>query len=525
MTDASGTTNYSSYDSRDRLKTKATPEGTLSYTYDAHGNVLTVASSNTNGASMTYTYDVLNRLASAKDNRVAAQGGPSTPTTYSYDAVGNLSGYIYPNTVKTQNVFDTLNRLTQTCEATSSPACSANQKLASYAYTLGYAGNRTNVLELGGRNAAYGYDNDYRLTSEAITGDPAGNNGTVSYTQYDAVGNRLQMTSTLSAVPGGSFSYDANDRLTTDLYDANGNTTSSAGISNTYDFENHMLMHGSLSLVYDGDGNRVSETVGGATTKYLVDTLNPTHLQQVLDEIVNGAVTRTYAYGLQRIDENQQISGTWTPSFYGYDGHGNVRFLSNTSGAATDSYDYDAFGMPIKTSGTTANTYLYSGERYDSSVALYDLRARYYSQATGRFWTRDPVEGGRCSPLTLNPYTYADDDPANEIDPLGQGAYAERLQLDRWVMFTVYTAATTLYYINKNPTSHGTVSCYCTLLNRWSSPSIRSGCFYGCGDCNPPSIEIAWIFCPPGSGLNKMCPYSVRITFYPGGNDGDSICQ
>ena len=65
MTDATGTTNYSSYDNRERLKTKATPEGTLSYTYDAHGNLLTLASSNANGASMTYTYDALNRLASA----------------------------------------------------------------------------------------------------------------------------------------------------------------------------------------------------------------------------------------------------------------------------------------------------------------------------------------------------------------------------------------------------------------------------------------------------------------------------
>jgi YD repeat-containing protein len=196
MTDASGTTNYPTYDNRDRLKTKATPEGTLGYTYDAHGNVLTIASSNANGASMTYTYDALNRLASATDNRLA-QGGPSTPATYSYDPAGNLSAYVYPNTVQTGNIVDPLNRLAQTCVATSSPACTASQKLSSYAYTLGAAGNRTNMLELGGRNVAYGYDNDYRLTSEAITGDPAGNNGTVNYTQYDAVGNRMQMSSTL----------------------------------------------------------------------------------------------------------------------------------------------------------------------------------------------------------------------------------------------------------------------------------------------------------------------------------------
>jgi len=29
------------------------------------------------------------------------------------------------------------------------------------------------------------------------------------------------------------------------------------GIANTYDFENRMLTHGAVSIVYDGDGNRV----------------------------------------------------------------------------------------------------------------------------------------------------------------------------------------------------------------------------------------------------------------------------
>ena len=104
--------------------------------------------------------------------------------------------------MQTGNLFDQQNRLTQTCSATSSPACLAGTKLASYTYTLGNAGNRKNVLELNSRNVGYGYDNDYRLTSEAITGDPGGNNGTVSYTNYDAVGNRTQMTSTLGAVDG-----------------------------------------------------------------------------------------------------------------------------------------------------------------------------------------------------------------------------------------------------------------------------------------------------------------------------------
>jgi hypothetical protein len=56
-------------------------------------------------------------------------------------------------------------------------------------------------LELNSRNVAYGYDNDYRLASEAITADPGGNNGTVNYI-YDTVGNRTQMTSTLKRIAG-----------------------------------------------------------------------------------------------------------------------------------------------------------------------------------------------------------------------------------------------------------------------------------------------------------------------------------
>jgi RHS repeat-associated protein len=123
-----------------------------------------------------------------------------------------------------------------------------------------------------------------------------------------------------------------------------------------------------------------------------------------MDELVNGSVTRTYAYGSNRISENQLVNGTWTPTFYGYDGHGNVRFLTSTSGAVTDSYDDDAFGMSIRTSGTTTNNFRYSGERYDSSIGLYDLRARYYNQATGRFWARDPADalvGFRLPTLTI----------------------------------------------------------------------------------------------------------------------------
>ena len=135
MSDATGTTNYG-YDLRDRLLTKASPFGTLTYTYDAAGNIQSLKSSNVGGAAMTYGYDALNRLASATD--------ASGVTTYSYDAVGNLSGYVYPNGVSTGYGYDPLNRLTNmqsTC-ATGTGCGVLGSPVASYAYTLGAAGNR-----------------------------------------------------------------------------------------------------------------------------------------------------------------------------------------------------------------------------------------------------------------------------------------------------------------------------------------------------------------------------------------------
>ena len=176
---------------------------------------------------------------------------------------------------------------------------------------------------LTGSSVANDYDNDYHLQSETIASDPGGNNGAETYT-YDAVGNRKTINSTIPSLAGAnSYTYDANDRLSIDTYD---NAILSLGITDTYDFENHMLTRGAVAMAYDGDGNRVSETAAGVTTKYLVDTLNPTGYSQVLDELVSGAVTKTYTDGMQRISENQLSGSTWTPTFYGYDGHGNVRF-------------------------------------------------------------------------------------------------------------------------------------------------------------------------------------------------------
>jgi RHS repeat-associated protein len=405
MTDTSGITNYT-YDARDRLTKKATPEGTLTYTYDLGGNLKSIRSSNTNGTSVDYAYDADNRLSSVRDNRLA-----TGTTTYSYDNVGSLERYLYPNGIQTNYSYNTLNRLTNV------GIVHAGSTLANYAYQLGPAGNRTQVNEFGGRQVNYSYDSLYRLKSETIANDPAGVNGVIGY-RYDPVGNRLQRTSTVGPVSPATSTYDAADRLGSDTYDANGNTTVSGGKSYAYDFENRLKSQnsGQVSIEYDGDGNRISKTVGGITTQYLVDDRNLTGYAQVLEELSSSSIQRVYTYGLNRISQSQ-TSGT---TFYGYDGQGSVRLLMDSTGAATDRYDYDGFGNLTSQVGTTPNVFLYSGEQNDPTLGFYYLRARYMNPAGGRFSTADSYVGNPFDPCSLHRYTYAAGNPITNRDPSGQ---------------------------------------------------------------------------------------------------------
>ena len=417
MTDQSGTTTYG-YDSMDRLSSKATPEGTLSYTYDAAGNLQSMQSNHVNGVSVTYGYDSLNRLGSVTDARLTGSG----MTNYTYDNANNVGSVTYPNGVAAQFTYDTLNRV---MGLTSQPA--------SYSYQRGPTGNLTSATEQNGRTENWTYDGIYRLTGDTITLASSGHNGSVNYS-LDPVGNRLSDTSTLEGISAGSWGFNSDDEVSTESYDANGNVTATGGKTFTYDSENHMMTMSatgtSVAMVYDGDGNRVGKTVNGVTTYYLVDDLNPTGYPQVVEELNSaGTVERQYTYGLQRIDEDQIVNGSWTASYYGYDGGGSVRQLTNSAGSVTDTYEYDAFGNALQTSGSTPNNYLYRGEQYDSDLGLYYLRARYYNPSTGRFMSRDPEDHPLTDIRELHKYLYVGGDPVNWADPTGRSAYEVGFQL------------------------------------------------------------------------------------------------
>ena len=125
--------------------------------------------------------------------------------------------------------------------------------------------------------------------------------------------------------------------------------------------------------------------MNGVTVKYLVDPQNPTGYAQVVQESMSGSnsanreLNHVYVYGLERISQLRSylINGTnhTQTSYYVHDGHGSTRGLTNPSAAVTDTYDYDAFGNLLHSTGTTFNEFLFAGEQFDSDLNLYYNRS------------------------------------------------------------------------------------------------------------------------------------------------------
>lgn len=59
---------------------------------------------------------------------------------------------------------------------------------------------------------------------------------------------------------------------TTITYDLNGNILSDGSSTNTWGRANRLRSVGTTQYRYDGDSNRISQTVGGTATKYLLGT-------------------------------------------------------------------------------------------------------------------------------------------------------------------------------------------------------------------------------------------------------------
>ncbi|MCC1498310.1 RHS repeat-associated core domain-containing protein, partial [Alcanivorax sp. 1008] len=400
------------YDQQDRLTRETKPDGSvLEYSYDLNGNKTSVTVTPAGGSARTvnYSYDALNRLATATDEHGT--------TTYTYTPAGSRASVTQANGVTTSYSYDSLNRLTQLASRASNGTV-----LQQFDYTLDASGRRTRIEEHNGRVSAYVYDDLYRLVEEVIS-DPVNGNHQSLY-QYDMVGNRTQAT--VNGVTT-SYSYDANDRIlsqgdTTYSYDANGNTLTESSSSGTttysWDARNRLIEattpNSTLLFDYDINGIRTSRSENGITTNFVVD--HNQQYAQVLAEMEAGTTTKQYTYGDDLLSQSE---GAGQERFFLYDGLGTTRALADGSEAVTDTYVYEAFGELLASTGSSDNAYRYTGEQYDSGLDQYYLRARYYDHGVGRFTQMDSWKGRIGNPITLHKYLYTHANPVNGTDPTG----------------------------------------------------------------------------------------------------------
>jgi len=61
----------------------------------------------------------------------------------------------------------------------------------------------------------------------------------------------------------------------------------------------------------------------------------------------------------------------------------------------------------------------FNAEWYDAATGMQNLRARQYEPAMNRFSQKDKLQGNASTPLSLNRYTYVQNNPVRYADPSG----------------------------------------------------------------------------------------------------------
>jgi YD repeat-containing protein len=318
--------------------------------YNAHGQPLTIVDAN--GLTTNLGYDSRQRLTSR------SVGGELT--TYDYDNAGQLIKVTLPDTSFLSYGYDAAHRLQ-----------SITDNLGNHIdYTLDAMGNRkkeevfdpANTLaqtrsrvfnnlnrlfqELGAQSqtTTYGYDNQGNLTS--VDGPLAGTADT-TVNAYDALNRLKQVTDPNNGVT--RYGYDGIDQLVS--------VTDPRNLATTYDIDGLANLNsqqspdtGATVNTYDTAGNLRTQTdAKSQVTTYAYDALN-----RVTSITFHDGSKHTYAYdqGAKGIGRLSSITET-NPSqqvtsliAYGYDLHGRTTSETRTIAgfAYTLGYGYDSSG-------------------------------------------------------------------------------------------------------------------------------------------------------------------------------------
>lgn len=438
------------YDGLNRVKAKSVSSiGIVSYTYDIIVNRTDIEqgltaemSQDPYGNITTKVYDKAGRLKNVID------GDASSGTlcaTYEYNPNGSRRSLTYENGSKAEYTYWENGLLKKLVNMDS-----LETVIDEYNYEYDEAQNMENKTEIINNvnkgTTTYQYDELNRLKNVSEQDGAR----IINYT-YDPAGNReteiIQMGTTRIE---SEYEYDGQDLLlsidtvekvngvvketyqTSYQYDDNGNMTeiwkdSTLERKYEYDVLNRMTAvknpDGSIIMesTYNGEGLRVSKTVGATTTEYLYEYRN------VVLEISNGQETGRNIYGTNLV--NRTVDQTDT-LYYLYNGRGDVTSLIDTTGTVEGTYYYDSFGNILERTGNVDNSITYAGYQYDKETeivengevlqtGLYYLNARMYDPNIARFLQQDTYTGDPNDPLSLNLYTYCHNEPIMYSDPTG----------------------------------------------------------------------------------------------------------
>jgi len=159
-------------------------------------------------------------------------------------------------------------------------------------------------------------------------------------------------------------------------------------------------------MIYSGTGERVAVKDDSSWTVNLGDAYR----------CEGGRCTRIL-YG------THGIIGTFTigTSEYLITDHLNSTIATlNSHGAVARPFEYFPFGAAAsrRENSNESPAYRFIGRELDRS-GLYHLGARYYDPIIGRFISPDPLAGSFGAPQSLNPYSYALNNPLKLSDPTG----------------------------------------------------------------------------------------------------------
>ena len=420
------------YDADERMQ-RVTPNwiagGYTQYAYDGAGRLYQTTLPGGTGVVSMYGYDTANRLTgiintqglttisshtyvpNPNGNRTSATeyDGVATSTTgFTYDTLDRLSAATYQNPASnvTYQYDGVGNRTTQTVDGTPSTYTYDGADGLATINGVSAAADANGNLRLIDANNTFMFDEQNRLFRTGPCRADFNHDGVVDGLDGNA------LTARLGSVEGSSqydVLFDANGDGVIDVQDLN-----VLAAETTKSCTNTGANTGEGTYYYNGDGLRVRARTfpGGTATDHDYVWDAGVGLPQILqDTNVQSSAVTTFVYGLGLISTTDGSSNT---SFYLPDGLGGTSQLTNSAGAITDRYAHDAFGATRSQSGATANDWRFTGQQqdYNANRGLYDLRARSYDPALGRFLQRDPLP-------FVQRYAYAGDNPANLGDPSG----------------------------------------------------------------------------------------------------------